>query len=497
MNAPVRATAGVSKEKSGTNLLASGSALMGAKVVFVIAGYALYAALSRLLSPADFGTFLVVNSTVAVLNAVFVTGTIQAVSRFVAMSPESAAGTLRSVLRLQTLLATVAGGAYLAAAPLIASVLGDPSLTNYLRISAVIPIAYAFYAVFIGYANGRRWFGAQAGFDVGFSTLKLALVVGLPWAGFGVFGAVAGFSLASLLILAGAWLVIGRAALTPGGEGRSASEIFRYQIAVVGHVAVTNLLMQTDLLMVKALFREGDASAAAGLYGAAVKLAQIPQSILVALNFLIFPYIARATASSSGVEAAPYVRQALRVGLTLTAGPAVVLAVLAPGALALVFGPAYTAAAAALTLLAIGYVALALLTMATTILNGAGRPVTSLMISLGALAVLAVLARLWIPSHGLSGGAAASASGYALGLTAALAVLAQRFGLPIPGSTVARVAVACGVIVFASRLIGPLSILVSAPALGVLYLLVLFVLREWRLDEVHTLLGSKALPSQS
>ena len=43
--------------------------------------------LPRLLSAAEFGLFLVVNSAVAVPNAIFISGTIQAVSRFVSQRP--------------------------------------------------------------------------------------------------------------------------------------------------------------------------------------------------------------------------------------------------------------------------------------------------------------------------------------------------------------------------------------------------------------------------
>src|SRR5687767_10575720 len=88
-----------------TNLLSSGAALLGAKVIFVIAGYAIYVGLSRLLAPAQFGTFLVVNSSVAVLNAVFVSGSIQTVSRFVSQAPPRAAGALRTALWLNAVLA--------------------------------------------------------------------------------------------------------------------------------------------------------------------------------------------------------------------------------------------------------------------------------------------------------------------------------------------------------------------------------------------------------
>jgi O-antigen/teichoic acid export membrane protein len=322
------------------------------------------------------------------------------------------------------------------------------------------------------------------------------MVVGLPWLGFGVFGAVAGFSTASVLVLLGAWLLIGRQALSADTmAGRTPVEILRFEIFVIGHVAVTNLLMQADLLMVKALYTVGDSNAAAGLYGSAAKLAQIPHSLLVALNFLIFPFIARATAAESISQARGYVREALRIGVALTAGPAIVLASIAAGALALVFGPAYTAAAPTLAILAGAYIAFSLLTMATTIMNSAGKPGVSLAITAGALVMQFGAARQLIAADGLEGVATASASAYLVGLAAGIAYLVTRFGNIVPWSTIGRVAVAAGVVTFANRFCGDLPAPVAAVILGAVYLVTLVALREWTVEDIQVVTGSRGQSS--
>jgi stage V sporulation protein B len=475
--APPAPTAAV---RRGTSLLTSGGALVLAKVVFVAAGYVIYAGLPRLLSPSQFGTFLVVNSAVGVLNAVFVSGTIQAVSRFVAQRPESAAGTLRTALRLQCALAGVLGGLYLLLAPVIASALNDAMLTPYLRVSAVIPIAYALYAAHIGYANGLRRFGQQAGFDMAYSAAKIALVIALPWLGYGAFGAVAGFAAASVLILVLAWLRIGQQAVHGPASPVTAATMLRFEAAVMAHVAFTNLLMQLDLLMVKGLYPAADASAAAAMYGAAAKLAQIPYSVLVALNFLIYPYIARSTAESAGAETAGYIRHALRLGAALVVGPAIVLVAVSAGAVSLVFGPDYASAAPVLVVLAGGYVVFALLTMVATIINSAGRPGISLGITGGTVAAQAMLARLLIPMDGIVGGAIASSAAYLLGLAVATTYLVSRFGNVLPWASFGRIAVAAALVVAAAQtVLRSTPVLIAAPLLGASYLLVLILLREW------------------
>ncbi len=488
-NSPVqrRNTAGVAPR---TNLLTSAGALFAAKIVFVAAGYAIYVGLSRLLAPAQFGTFLVVNSTVAVLNAVFISGTIQAVSRFVSQHPERAAGTLRTALWLNVALAGGLAGGYFLAAPLIASALNDPLLVPFLRVSAVIPLAYAFYAAMIGYANGMRRFGQQAGFDMSFSVAKVALVVGLPWLGYGAFGAVAGFAAASVVILLAAWHVIGRRALHDSVAGTApASTLARYEIAVMAHVGLTNLLMQLDLLMVKALTAGGDASVAAAMYGSAAKLAQIPYSLLVALNFLIFPYIAR-SAQAHSAETAQYIRHALRLGTALSVGPAIVLAVVSPQAISLVYGSSYMAAAPVLELLVCGYVAFSLLTMAATVINGSGRPMVSLAITGATVTVQAILGRLLIPTGGIWGAAAASSAAYVIGLIVAMMYLVTTFRLVLPWASFARIAAAGLVVVVVSRTpLRDLQVIISAPVLGGVYLLTLVLLREWNIAELKAAIG--------
>jgi O-antigen/teichoic acid export membrane protein len=471
--------------------MTSGGALVAAKVVFVAAGYAIYVGLSRLLSPAQFGTFLVVNSAVAVLNAVFLSGSIQTVSRFVSQRPENAPGTLRTALWLRLALSGSLGGAYFLGAPVLASALNEPALAPYLRVSAVIPVAYAFYAAMIGYANGLRRFGQQAAFDMGFSVAKVALVIGLAWLGFGALGAVAGFAGASVLILAASSLCIGHPALRDhASAGTPAVDMLKFEVAVMAHVGLTNLLTQLDLLMVQGLWSGGNATVAAAMYGSAVKLAQIPYSLLVALNFLIFPYIARSSARSSPVETAGYIRQALRLGAVLVVGPAVVLAAVAAGAVTLVFGERYAAAAPALQILALGYVAFALLTMSTTVINGAGRPVVSLGITAATVAAQAVLAGMLIPEGGIIGAAVASAVAYLMGLLAATGYLKARFGPIVPWASLARVAVAVSaVLVATSTVLAGVPALVGAPLLGALYLAVVLTLREWSWAELASAAG--------
>jgi stage V sporulation protein B len=232
------------------------------------------------------------------------------------------------------------------------------------------------------------------------------------------------------------------------------------------------------------------------MYGSAAKLAQIPYSLLVALNFLVFPYIAKSVAEAAPHETSRYIRHALRLGAALIVGPTIVLAVLSADTVPLVFGAAYADAARVLNVLVWGYVAFSLLTMAATVINGSGRPVVSLIITGATVLAQATFAWLLIPREGIVGGALASSAAYSLGFVAALVYLATTFGAVIPWASVVRIAIATLVVVAAGHSpLGSAPVVASAPILGAIYLLMLVLLREWNTAELKAAIGRSPKPA--
>ena len=454
------------------NLLSGTLSLIVAKAVFVLSGYALYSALSRFLSPSEFGVFLVVNGVVAVLNAVFITGTVQAVSRLVA-SGEDGASVIRGAMRLQWRLAGSAVATYVASAGVLAWLLNDPSLTALIRVSAVIPLAYAFYAVFVGYLNGRKQFGRQASLDIAFSFIKPALIVGAAMLGFGAAGAVGGFALASLVIVTAAAVVV-----RPRDFGKTSFglfEIFRFQVGVMAYVGVSNLLMQSDLMMVKALSPIESANAEVAMYGAAVKLAQVPYSLLVALNFVVFPLFARAVSERNTGLAADYVGSGIHACLALVAGPVAVLAALGPDLTEFVFGGPYRSAGSPLAVLVLGYAALSVLSLILTMVNSAGRPYLSLGMVVATLALQVALNSVLIPGEGIMGAATGTSLALSAGCVTAVAYTRRQYGAAIPWRSLAGVMLSAALVYWMGQqvIVREFGPVVGAAALGMCYLLML------------------------
>ena len=121
------------------NVLGGASFLFFSKGYFVISSYFIYSSLPRLLPKEEVGIYFVVNSIVAVINAIFVIGTIQTVSKFVSEAPEKGRRVVTAAARLQAILAGGVCAVFFVSAPLIAAGLNDPSLTSAIRVSAAIP----------------------------------------------------------------------------------------------------------------------------------------------------------------------------------------------------------------------------------------------------------------------------------------------------------------------------------------------------------------------
>ncbi len=479
--------------------------ITGAKLWFIVAGYAITFVLPRLLDEAAFGAYSQVVAAVSILNNVLITGTIQAVSRFSAEDDARAPAVLRTALGIQVLIGLGLAGAWFGAAPFVASrFLHKPGLVPYLWLSAGVVLAYAVYAALVGSLNGRKLFHRQATLDVTFSTLRAGLTLGLAAAGFGALGAIAGFASASLgvLVVALAWVGIGRS-----GEGVSARRYLAFVAPLFAYHLPLNGVLQFDILLLSravsiAAVGAGQTVAAAadagnvvsGYYRATQQVAFIPYQLVLSVAFVVFPLVSRATFEKDEEATRGYIRGALRFALLLTAGVAAVFAARPTGVLGILFPPAYARAGAALSILAGGVVAFSLFTIACTILNGAGRARTTALLAAVAFGAVVGCNLLLVP--GRSGAAAmtataiATSAGMLLALLLSAGLLVKVFGAFVPIATLLRTTFAAAVVVGAGRLLPSLGKLVELAllaALVVLYAIVLGATRELGADDLSKL----------
>lgn len=471
--------------------------LTGAKAYFMLAGAVIEFALPAVLDAATFGAYAVVASTVSPINNVMVTGTVQAVSRFVAQARDRARAFALAGLRMHLLIGLPVALAFAATAPLSARFFHDPGKAGPLALAALIVAGYSLYAVFVGMANGLRWFHKQAGLDVTMATLRALGIVGLAAAGLGLYGAIGGWVAAVAVILVVAAAVVG---LPVGGGYEPARPLARFFAGVAVYLVILNLTMFADQLLLKRLSAEWflaaglDAQAAAtgadeqvGYYRAVQNLARLTYQAIIAATFVIFPLMSRASFDGDRDSARRYVRATNRYVLLVAGAIATVLAANPDGLLRIPYPDAYAdAGALALAVLAPGNVFFSILAVAGAVLNGAGRTRGAIFVAGLALALAIGLNWLVLPhvepgAEALVACAAATTVAMACGALASGWVLYREVGGVVPPASVLRVAAAAAVAVAAGRwveLSGTVGTLLEAAGTGVVFLLILVISRE-------------------
>jgi stage V sporulation protein B len=458
-----------------------------AKIYFMVSGSVQQILLPRLLATAEFGAFAVVNSVVSIVNNTMVQATIQSVSKFTAEDDARAGAVQRAGLRMQAYLGTAVALALVLGAPLIATFMKAPQYVGYFRIAAAIPFLYAFYAVFVGTANGLRRFRAQASFDVGFSTAKTVLLLGVAVVG-KVAGAFAGFAAAAAIILVVAaramWQPVDRA--TAPFPGR---RLVPYMLAVGGYALLLNLALNYDVSLLQHFAASVDTALAPALtadYQALRTLALLPYQALIVITFVIFPLVSRSTFAEDRDATRAYVTQTLRYALLLAGAMGLVLGARPAALLAILYKPEYGLGAAALPVLVAGECCLALLGVACAILNAAGRTTATLSFMAVTVAVGSGAAALLVPratpgAPMLVAAAASTSLGMAAGFVASLVYLRVRLGGGLPPATVARVAASLAAATVVGRFLpahGKVLGLATIAVVGVVYLAGLAALGE-------------------
>jgi len=254
--------------------------------------------------------------------------------------------------------------------------------------------------------------------------------------------------------------------------------------------------MSVDLLLVKR-HAVGELASLAGLYNAAVNVAQIPYFGVVAITFVAFPLISASTFGHDLERTRRYVQSSFRYGALIAVGCAAGIAGSAGPLMRLLFPAGYAGASAALALLVIGYALLALVAIGCTILNAAGKPLLSFGAVTVATAVASAVVVLAIERYGLTGAAAGTTAGAASGLVLTLIFLWRTAQAGPALLSTLRIAVAGAITIALGALLPELRPLWALPVLvglGLCYLVLLVIGRELGrtdLDVLAALAGRK------
>jgi O-antigen/teichoic acid export membrane protein len=454
--------------------------ISAAKLWFILSGLGIYFILPRMISQEQFGIYQVVIGIVSIINAVIVTGTLQTVSKYISQDERLADAVKAKALKMQVAVGGTLSVGFFLLAPLIARYLNDTRLTNYLRMAAIITLAYSFYSVFTGYFNGQKKFLTQAALDATYSALKLGFILLLVALGFGVAGGVGGFALAAVGVLVISAIVAGKG--KPSGDVQI-KDLFAFQFYLLAFTLVLNLLQKVDLILVKALSSpDADiASANAGIYGAAINVANITYQVIISVTFIIFPLVSQSTFANDHQQTRVYIANTMRYTLMIMAVLATLFSANAGSMLRFIFPASYQAGSGALGWVAFGMLAFGLIYVLTTIISASGRPAVSLLVGGVTLVVSAILNWLLIPRLGLTGAGMATTLAMFIGAASGAGYLLAKFRALISVLSLARITICSALIYALSLVFVPASkplIVAKLAVLGLLYIILLVVSRE-------------------
>lgn len=463
-----------------------------AKVYFLLTSLFAQLAFPRLFGdPVLFGRYRVVSALLNVFSMVIITATVQAVSRFASQKSMSDKGVIRGACIVQACLFLPIFFALLLGSNTVASyVFHDKTLSSPIRASSFVLLAYAFYAVFVGVINGTKRFARQAGLDITFSTLKTLLMVVLVVLTSSVTLAFSGFAIAGFVVLL---LSVFLARPFAEGETLRPSQYLSYILPIGAWAFLLNLLLQVDVIAIKAKQFEGgadEASLVAAVYGAAKNLAIIPYQTVISLSFVAFPFVASASNAQKAKGAAS---SAIRASAILSLLALVFIYPMRADLLSVIFGAPYKEASSYMLPLLCATSFLAMMHVANAVVASASRPF--LVLWSGGLAVATqVLLLIFLLGSDTKNPAIlasyATLAGCAVGGVASLFVAFRLF----EGGffrTLFSTFLGAGVSTLISKILEgilhPVAIAIVATSV---FVLLLFITKGVTLEEVKSLLAS-------
>jgi len=442
-DAPVTAQGagtGVALPSVRSRLVSGSRWSFGAVAAMLVSGLAGNVLLSRLLAPAELGTYYLTLSAVTTLCVVGRLGLDLAAVRLVArcVATGSQADVRAVVLRTCLLAAGSAAvlGLLLAGGPgrlLAESVFDSPALAAYLPLVGLWAAAEALRQVlsecFRGFHDIRRAmvFGAPA--QTVLASLLFALLLLSPDRR-DARSTTALACTASLVLLVLAALSLGRRlARLPGGGRTAARTVLAFSLPVMLQTLLSKGLNQADLWVVGASQSAQDVA----LYGAAARAANLIQTPMFVLGLVLAPIVAEQVALGQYRR----LEALLRGASTLLAVPMLVFllvaAVFGDTVLSVLFGGYYARGQDVLLLLAVGLFAGAVVLNQGTLIM-AGHQGLSLLLAAVLTGLTLIAEVLLVGPYGTTGVAAASGAGSVLTAVVFAVAIRRRLGIWVVAS---------------------------------------------------------------
>lgn len=437
--------------------------------------------LGRTLGPELYGVYGVINAFIVINEMMLMRGIYDTLSRFTAEKEEAASAILSVMLKATAVLGLTLCGLYLLFAPRLASLLNDPELSGYIKLSSFSILVSLLSTVYLGAFNGLRRFAGQALIFMVFSATRLVAVIALVYYGFAVKGVVIGLLISEIVRLIMARGLYRHTGTNVGFRSRELTG-FALQLIIISFFSA--LVMYVDLLAVKAFIRK---NLETGLYTSAVTISRISAILIMPVTLAMVPILSKAISEGDAVLTENRIRQALRLLLMLIL-PVSLIAIATSGeCISFLYGDRYAQASTPLKILLAGGIFLSGKALMYSVIVAAGHPLLLISIGLFSLITEVVLLMLLLGKWGLSGAAAASTITHLLGFIVCYVYVSRRFMTRAAPYSLVRIIAASLLVYFAALAYSPkgFALLIFYTILIALFFSLLIIMKEIDIETVR------------
>jgi stage V sporulation protein B len=441
-----------------------------ALTIFLISSYVMNIWLGRFLGPENYGVYGIIISLMTIINVIQTSGIPQATSKYISEGGHETDSVLKSSLTLQIILTFCAAMLLAILAPVFASLFHDPSLTPFIRLSALILPTYGIYSLYLGYYNGLHKFSRQALMITIYSISKLIAVVILVVAIY-LKGAILGFIVSPLIALIFGFHLPRSNSIFP------LKKIFYFSIPLIAFAILSIIPLSLDLFFIKSLLNNNYLT---GLYNATGNIAAIPYYGLSSFAMAIFPTVSKTIGQNLQHEVGELIMKILRYVLIILLPSIAFISANSSQILSLLYSSAYRSAGQALSVLIIGIGFLTLFNILGNSLNGSGRIYYSVAFSLLGVIATGLMCLFLIPKYGLLGAAVATSVGAFIACILALMSVYIIFGAHFPIKSFIKIFGSSTVIFLVCNTFNfeGIYLLIGLVVSIIMYLFVLFLLKE-------------------
>ncbi len=469
---------------SSNFLLKSAFWLTVSEIIYNLSGYIIHSAVGRILGPADYGRYGLVVTLTTMVIILIGNGIPTAMSKYLSeifhSHPEKVQPIKKQALKLQILIISAITLLFFLAAPLIARILGDLSLTNLFRLSTLIIPAFASASFYFYYYTGIHHFNLQSILKTLRSLFRVIAIITLAFF-FHVEGSVAGYIVAPLAVFLIAYLIdkfkISSKFPKNSTESFDWKKLANYAWPVTLFMLFYELFISIDLYLVQGILRNEHLT---GIYNGALTVARIPYFLFYALTIILLPTISKSTSQNNHQETFSIISSSLRLMLIMLFPAVLLLSFYSSQVLTLFYGATFSEGAAAMSILSVGVGFLTIFYVLSFVMNGAGKVKIPMWISLGGLIFNTALNYILIQKYALLGSASATALASFLIMILMLSCIRQNFAVSIKLASLFKI-IAASITTLAALFLLPnsqlLFILSSIVALGI-YFAILYTSKE-------------------